>query len=158
FFSIKRSTFGWLIIFIEYFYILGLGVFPLLLSLGVMDAPEYSRNYEWRHGEVTAIAFFHVALYALGALFGYFGAGPVARSASQRVVSFAGNNNIDNYVWFYCISGLSLLFSGIYFYLVGADIAIANATLARGGDFSGLVGFEQYQFIKTLAMIGLFSV
>lgn len=156
--SIKRSSFGWLIVFFEYFYILGLGVFPLLLSLGAIDAPAYSLDYEWRHGEVTAFAFSHVALYALGAMFGYFGIHPLARKASLRVVSFAGNTRIDNYAWFYGVCGLSLLFSGIYFYAVGPETAIVNASLARGGDFSGLVGFEQYQFLKTLAMIGLFSM
>jgi hypothetical protein len=41
---------------------------------------------------------------------------------------------------------------------VGFGNAVANASLARGGDFSGLVGFEKYQFLKRLAMLGGLSM
>lgn len=156
--SLRRSSFGWLIISVEYFNVLGLGVFPLLLSVNAIDMPQSAIDYESRNGELTVATFVHIFLFGLGALFGYFGARPFARKASLRIMSFAANNKLDNYSWFYIVSGLSILFSGLYFGAVGFEIAIVTASSARGNDFSGLVGFEQYQFLKTLAMIGLFSM
>lgn len=156
--SVRRSSFGWLILFIEYFYVLGLGVFPLLLSVGVIDAPQLAVDYESQNGELAVATFVHIFLYGLGALFGYFGARPLARKVSLRVASFAADSKINNYAWFYIVSGLSILFSGLYFNIMGLENAVVNASFARGGDFSRIGGFEQYQFLKTLAMIGVFSM
>ncbi len=156
--SVRRSYFGWLIIYIEYFYVLGMGVYPLLISGGFIDYPSQALNYESTNNGISIAAFFHVILYGLGAICGYFLARPLARIISLKVISFAENNRINNYTWFYLISVLSLFFSGLYFSLVGIETALLNASFARGGDFSGLAGFEQYQFLKTLAMIGLYAM
>ena len=156
--SLKRSEFGWLIIFLEYFYVVGLGVFPLLSSLGAIDAPKLFVDYESKNGELAAATFVHIILYGLGALFGYFGALPFARQVSTGITLFSVKHQIDNYAWFYSVSGLSIVFSCLYFSSVGFETSITNASFTRSGDFSGLAGYEQYQFLKTLAMIGPFSM
>src|SRR6266852_4200867 len=156
--SVRRSSFGWLIISVEYFYVLGLGLFPLLLSLGIIENPELLADYELKNGELRIATFVHIFLYGLGALHGYFFARQVAKKVSQRVVRIALANNINNYGWFYFLSGLTIVFSVLHFSFVGLDTALLNVAFARSGDFSGLVGFEQYQFLKNLAMLGLYSI
>jgi hypothetical protein len=156
--AVRRSSFGWLIVFVEYFYVIGLGVFPLLVALSAIDAPPLLADYESKNGEAAAATYVHIILYGLGALCGYFLGRPIAKKVSRRVVRIALANRINNYTWFYVICGLSILFSGIYIYVVGLESAVVNASLVRGGDLSGLVGSEQYLFLKTLAMLGLFAM
>jgi hypothetical protein len=156
--SVRRSSFGWLIIFFEYFYVLGLGVYPLALALGAIDVPSVYADFESRNGQVLPETYAHISFYASGALVGYFGSRLLRRRASNWIISFAGSNRINSYTWFYAVSGLSILFSGLYFGVVGFKNSLVNASFARSGDFTGLAGFEQYQFLKTLAMIGPFSM
>ena len=156
--AIKRSAFGWLLLLTEYFYLLGLGVYPILLGFGVIDAPEKFSNYLSNNDGFSVVTFFHIALYGAGALSGYYLARPFANKISRSIIKFSVINKVDNYMWFYCISGVSIFFSFLYFYFVGFETALMNASAARGGDFSGLEGFEQYSFLKRLAMVGMCSI
>src|SRR5262245_47802496 len=92
--SVRHSSFGWLIISVEYFYVLGLGVFPLLLSLGIIENSDMLAVYESRNGTLGMATFFHIFLYGLGALYGYFFARQGAKKVSQRVVRIALANKI----------------------------------------------------------------
>ena len=156
--SLRRSSFGYLIIFYEYFFILGIGVFPLVVSLGLVDVSTTFLSYESMNGGLSHVTFVHIILYGLGSFFGYFGTKPIATKFSLKLIAAVKCYKFDNSKWFYFSSISSICLSFLYFGLVGLDVALLNASPARGGDFSGLVGFEQYSFIKTLAMIGLFSV
>jgi hypothetical protein len=156
--ALRRSSFGYLIIFYEYFYILGLGVFPLLASLALVEVAAPFREYESATGGLAFTTFAHVILYGVGSLLGYFGARDLARKFSSMVIAAGKYCKLSNLNWFYFSSVASIFFNVLYFCLVGVDVALLNAAPVRSGDFSGLDGFQQYSFIKTLAMIGLFSV
>lgn len=156
--AVRRSSFGYLIVFYEYFYILGLGVFPLVASLALINVSPTFINYESTSGGLSNATFVHIVLYGVGSFFGYFGIKPFAIRFSRKVIAVAKFCKFPNSKWFYFSSISSIFFNLLYLNLVGLDVALLNAGLARSGDFSGLIGFEQYSFIKTLAMIGLFSV
>ncbi|PIQ23383.1 hypothetical protein COW64_24440 [bacterium (Candidatus Blackallbacteria) CG18_big_fil_WC_8_21_14_2_50_49_26] len=156
--SVRRSPFGWLIISVEYFYILGLGVYPLLASLGVVSIPETLSGYESINGKLELATFVHIFLYGVGALIGYFFARRFAKKVSKKVVLAAIANKLNNYTLFYLVSGFSIFISVLYFSFVGLETALLNANASRGGNFLGFVGLEQFLFLKTLARVGVFSM
>lgn len=156
--SIKRSRFGYVILFYEYFYILGLGVFPLVASLGIIDISPIYKSYESQHGGLSIATFIHILLYGVGAFCGYFVVGNLSKSISRKIIVTANFCKFNNYKWFYLTSFLSIFFNLLYFSLVGLDVALLNASSVRMGDSFGMMGLENYSFLKTLAMIGLFSV
>lgn len=156
--AVRRSQFGWLIIYCEYFYFLGLGAAPLVMSALDINASGIFQSYESRNGQLGLSSFVHITLYGVGALFGYFSTRRSADNYASRIIGVAQRCNINNYNMFYWVCGLSLLANTLYFYFVGVENALLNASLTRSGVFSGLVGFEQYQFFKRLALIGSFSV
>ena len=156
--SVRRSSFGYLIIFHEYFYILGLGVFPMLAATGVVNASSLSLGYELTNGAPSIWAYLHVLSYGIGAMLGYFGLRSAAELYGKKLIGIAIRFKLPNSAWFYFSALFSIAATTLYVSLVGIDVALLNIGPVRSGDFSGLVGFEQYSFIKTLGAIGLFSV
>ena len=156
--AVKRSSFGYLIIFCEYFYILGLGPYLVASSLGLLDVSPILENYELAVAGLSKITFLHIFLYGLGSLFGYFSFRSISKNLSRKLITLAARCSFSNETWFYCSAISSIALSLLYLVLVGVDTALLNASAARGGDFSGLEGFQQYSFIKTIAQLGVFSV
>jgi hypothetical protein len=156
--AVKRSPFGWLIVSVEYFYVLGLGIFPLLVGLDLIGLPDQLAGYESRNGDVQFGTFLHVGLYAIGGACGYFLARRPATKLASKIVSVAIANRIDNYMGFYFVAAISFAATAFYLALVGVDTALLTASATRGGDFSEMAGLEQYQFLKRLATIGVFAV
>lgn len=136
--AMKRSSFGWLVLTTEYYYLFGLGVFPIILGFGLTDGPALFSDYISNYGGFSVGTFFHISFYGVGALFGYYLARPITNRVSRRIIYFAAKNRINNYKWFYLVSGVSIIFSFLYFYFVGKEAALVNASLVRGGDLSGL--------------------
>jgi hypothetical protein len=158
FIAMRRSAFGGLVLLSEYFYVIGLGVFPIFLGAGLINAPEQFINYKSLNGDFSAGIFFHIFLYCAGMILGYFFLRKTKKSLSLKVIRYAEAKNIDNLKWFHIISIFSILVSLIYFTLMGWDVALLNASLVRSGDISNLGGAEQYLFLKRIALIGVLSV
>lgn len=130
----------------------------MVAFLDIVDLSPIFIDYELTSGDFSYATYMHVTLYAIGSFFGYFCLRPSAIRLGDKLIAAARFCRLPNYKWFYFSSSLSIFLSLLYLYLVGVDIALLNAGPARGGDFFGLIGFEQYSFMKTIAMIGLFSV
>jgi hypothetical protein len=156
--SARATKFGYLILFFEYFYVLGLGVYPVVASLGLVGSNPMYADYERHRGGLNGATYLHIALFAIGSAAGYFGFNPGASALARVLARSARRTKFDNQVWFSFCLATTVGASGLYFYLVGIDVALLNTYAVRGGDFSGLAGLEQYSFLKTVSMLGLFAV
>jgi len=156
--AFKRLKFSYLLIFFEYFYILGFGIFPVLVGFGIVGLPNSALSYETVNGSILPLTYFHVISYSMGMLVGWGSFRNLANQIGVRVAGVGSRNVINNSVCFYSISIFSVIVGLIYFSLTGFQSAITNASAIRGGDFSSFSGYEQYQFLKTVSQIGLIGI
>lgn len=157
--AIKRSPVGWLMIVYEYFFFLGVCIYPILLYFDVIEVPELFAMYVLSNGSPSVATFTHLLLYGIGSWCGYYLiSNRLVNKCADNIIAFAVNNPINNYLAFYSVVGFSLLISAFFFNAVGFSTAISAASDARSGDFSGFLGFEQYMFLKVLASVGMFAI
>lgn len=158
FFSIyKQSKFWVLFISIEYFYFLGLGVFPIALSIGYADFPKELAEYGGLNS-FNVLTFFHVIFYSIGALTGFFLVPRLKFKFSRKLERFSVRLNIDSGKTVVLFLALAYTATIIYIYLVGADRVFLGAALARGGDLVEFSGFEQYLFLTRFVYFGVYAV
>ena len=156
--SLKRSCFGIFLLSSEYFFILGLGVFPILLSLNLISNSSLFLSYQKLNGDISIATHFHLIFYSIGMFCGYFLLNKSKKSYKKLLIKIAVNSNIDNNLWFFCIAIFSISTSILYFNIIGFENAIVNANFVRGGDLSGLDGNVEFLFLKRLTMIAIFIV
>src|SRR5262249_12374712 len=134
--SLKQSEFGVLVLLAEVPFVIGACLYPLLFDsefvMPGVEAQSYL-NQNAHPGWVTAT---HVLCYAFFAAVGYFIAANssfikpnIMERALARIASPVA-------IWRFLVL-YGLVIYGVYFLLVGVDVALINAGLARGGEFEG---------------------
>ena len=156
--AFRRSRFSHLLIFFEYFYILGLGVFPVLASAGAIALPKSAISYNNATGNILNLSYLHLVSYSIGMLLGWASFRNQANKLGAYVAGIASRNAIDNTLVFYSVASFSVILMLAYFAISGFTSAITNAGAIRGGDFTSFAGLEQYQALKTASQIGIFAV
>lgn len=148
FLSLQRRNKFWIyFISIEYFYLLGLGVYPVALALNLAEEPRFMGSYV-----MSVLTPLHVLAYAGGALLGFYFA---PRHLSLRVASIAIRLNINPIKAFAVIFVIFAIFAILYVIGVGPEQALVGATYSRGGNFEYFDSGTEYAFLKRPMMIGL---
>lgn len=147
-FSLQRRNLFWIyFISIEYFYLLGIGVYPVALALNLAEEPRFIGGYV-----MSVLTPLHVLAYASGALLGFYFA---PRHLSLRVALIAIRLNINPIKAFAVIFVIFAIFSLLYLIGVGPEQALVGATYSRGGNFEYFDSGTEYAFLKRPMMIGL---
>jgi hypothetical protein len=152
--SFKRSSFGFLIFKYLFFIICGVVVFPVVDLFDVLQKKEVTLNCLDINQIQGVLVSLHVLFFSIGSLQGYY---------KKRSNNYFNSKKVQNVVnfnqiiigWTSLLVGFLIYF--IFFLLVGWDVALQNAILARAGIFVGFLGVEKYLFLKTFADIGLVS-
>ncbi len=145
----RRNLFGWYAISVEYFYILGLGIYPIAHAVGLAEAPKFLVN-----DNTSLLAPLHICAYAVGAIFGFYA---VSSYVPARFASFIVGLNIHPKKAFAAIIFISGIFAGLYIFSVGPEQALVGASYARSGNFDYFDAGTEYAFLKRPMMIGLLA-
>lgn len=153
-----KNNHGFLIIFlsIEYFYFLGLVVYPILLGIGLVGLPPIfngGQSIESLHWLVPL----HLAVYAAGSYIGFFTKGRLKRAFIKRLTTsrsvFATVPII--YLNIFVISALLSAF--MYFYLIGFERVLTSAALHRSKQ-DVYEDVQQVLFLSRFLYFGVFAV
>ena len=153
----KSSKFWPVFLSIEYFYFFGLGIYPILLSLDLVNIPLRYAKYN-TSDTLSVMTFFHIILYAVGAGTGFFFSPRLTVAGSNRLVILSRKLKINPFKLFYLMAFIAIAAAVAYLYFVGVERAIVGASSSRGGDFSDLAGVEGYSFLKRFTILGLYAV
>ncbi len=154
---LRRSEFGVLVLAIEAPFILGLCLYPLLLDMGAVSPGHEGTSYLSRNGPPGWMAAAHILLYAVFSLIGYMFASSMPFNKPHILARTLENMGHPVLVWRVLVI-FGLVVYGTFMLLVGPEVALMNAFLARTGDFSGFGDSAKYLFLKTLASISTFAV
>lgn len=156
--SIKRHSPFWIYyIAYEYFFIIGLGIYPIFLAFSKADINDIYIKYN-NLESFNPITFFHLMTYSFGALLGYFGFKKLKYKFSHNLTKFIDINPSKSiYLCFFLLLS-SLIVSGIYILLVGFEKAFYGGYLARSGNFDELSGYEQYRFLVRFLYFSIYAV
>jgi len=153
----KESKFWVLFLSVEYFYFLGLGVFPVALSLGYADFPDELVGYGNLY-TLSSLSFAHVIFYAAGAFFGFYFSPKLKEKLSSLLRKVSISISIDSTKTLFVFLAFAFLSAISYIFLVGVDRVFLGAALARGGDLDEYSGFESYLFLTRFLYFGVYAV
>lgn len=143
----KKNLFWLYFISVEYFYVLGLGIYPIAMALEIADEPRFVNG-----GDIDTLVPFHICAYAIGAFLGYYF---TPRKASVGFASFAEKLNVNPRKAYGVILAIFALSAIAYAAAVGLQDALLGASYARSGNFDFFEMGSQYAFLKRPLMIGL---
>ena len=153
----KKSKFWPIFLSVEYFYIIGLGFYPIFLFLDIVDIPVRYSIYR-SVASFNILTFLHIIFYAIGAAVGFFFCKRFTIVGSDRLVLISRGLKMKPFRFFYMLAGVAISAALLYLYLVGFERAILGASSSRGGDFSEFAGFEGYVFLKRFTILGLYAI
>lgn len=147
FYLIKKRNLFWVhFLFIEYFYLIGLGFYPLLLAFGYLPPPGFLKSEN-----VSLATPIHVMAYALGALLAFVllsGRRFDASTINIRRLNISPKKS-------YCaIVVIPLVFFILYLYFVGVQQAVMGASYARSGNFEYFEEGNKFAFLTRPVLIG----
>lgn len=154
--ALRRSAFGVLLLSAEYFYILGLAIFPIVVGLGVVHLVRPLDSYVAANGAVGAAAYVHILMYSFGASAGYFWF-PFKRRYANFVLSVERRLAVNSKRAFVGFAAASACVNALYVYIVGINFALLSVAAGRAGDFSDFGENVQFLFLKTLAQVCLIA-
>lgn len=155
--SIRRSEFGILLAGSEGFYLVSVGLYPLLFNLGLVPTSNLIAGFISAAGLPGADAATHILFYSLGSACGYFMLSryKMKLAAKWMIVPVRLSLKPRRVILFFLILGLAI--SAVYFEIIGFTNAISNTLLMRSGNFDALGENAQYVFLKRLASLGILS-
>lgn len=145
---IKRSALGVFISIYFSWYLIGLYIYPIFLTLGIIKGqmidlyPNYNNSY-------AMIAAVHCLLLSFGIVMGYITNRTNFIFRYLKGVAINLPQSFEQAVFPKLVLGGILIYL-LYFYLVGFDVALANAAAARGGIFDSFGDKVHFLFLKTL--------
>lgn len=155
----QRSRFSFVLIYSELFYIVGIGVGAIALSLDEGVQGDIYQSFLLANGPVDNVTFVHIIVYTIGMVLGM----AVYKPAAVRGVH--GNSfrpKFRNYFsglsvyWWLLILGVGFL--AVYVAMVGPLVAFTTAGKARSSQVEELVDSAEFLFLKNLAKVGVFSI
>lgn len=152
----RVSNFYVFIIGFEYFFFLGLGVYPLLLYFGVIDFPDGYSNYR-SFEDLSYLTPFHIILYSIGSFFGVvlFGSLYVKTRFFLRIVDYI---YIDPVVVLKVILILSLVPATFFLLKYGIHDVLYTASERRGGRFDYNSDMARFLFMLKFMGISIFAI
>ena len=157
FLYIKRvSNFYVFFIGAEYFYLLGIGVFPLLLAFGVVELPKTYLNYQ-DISDISILTPIHIFMYALGAIFGSFIAFRI-KGNTNFFISLAKFSYIPPNIFFYFFIFLS--FSSFLFFILNYGLSdfVMTSSARRSGSFDYSQDLGGGAFLTRFMILALFII
>ncbi|BDB71964.1 hypothetical protein Cthiooxydans_43760 [Comamonas thiooxydans] len=150
FIRISRNNLFWCyFLAIEYFFIIGLGFYPMLRALGFVDKPDFINE-----NVVSILIPLHIISYAIGAFWG-FSSG--SKRIALRVTDFAVKLNVDARKSFFFVFSICVVFFILYVSNVGLEQALLGASFARMGEFDYFDTGAKFAFLTRPMMIGLLT-
>lgn len=152
----KISNFYVFFIGAEYFYLLGIGFFPLLLALGIVEVPKYYVNYQ-NISDISILTPFHIFMYSLGAIFGSFIAFKTKRGANFFIglskISYIPPKTIFKFFIF-------LSFSSFLFFVInyGFSNFVMTSSIRRSGSFDYSEDLGGLSFLTRFMILALFII
>lgn len=156
--SFRRGHAFILLVSVEYFYFLGLLIFPLLYFTGVIERSELLNGYLSNNGSFNFFTPVHIFCYFVGAVFGYFFFNGRKSYLSDALRRAALKISFDSIFWFGFLVFVGVFFSFLFFYLSGFEEALKSASAVRRGDVSASAEGESYLFLKRLVMLSTLLV
>jgi len=155
--SIRRSEFGVIFSVSESMFLFGCCLYPILYYLGLL-IPGIEEGSAIRGGLLPGFwTALHILSLSVSVAIG-FNLALKTRPLKPVIVKKLSCSILRDE-----ISVFRLLVSGgiglylLFFSIVGYDVALINAVLARSGEFSGFGESQKYMFLKTVASLSLFS-
>jgi hypothetical protein len=156
--SLRRSEFGVLLTASELFYLIGLGIYPLLFHFQFIVSTSLTESFVRSSGVPGYGTATHILLYAIGAAAGYFSLVSFKSGLAASWLRIPARLNLSPKRAFYCILIGGLIAYLVYFQIVGFTRAILATTSMRSGIFDALDTDAQYVFIKRLAFLGTLAI
>lgn len=157
FLKIKDKCINFLPFFIvsEYFYFLGLSVFPILLVFGVVTIPDYYLNYS-TIDKLSLFTPLHIIFYSFGMLLGV-SSDLWVKTLSKKLIRISKSLYIPPV---FLISTLTFISLSAFLFLVftfGFTDFISTSTLRRSGLGSETVTAD-LAYLTNLIILGLFAI
>lgn len=151
----KTSKFWVFMISVEYFYILGLGVFPILWSFDESLTPSFAPEINF--SRISVLTGVHIYAYAVGALLAALSLRSSTHVAKLCINwSARANLNVLRMFRLFWIVPLGAMI--VYIASVGWDVALLSASAVRSGNMEAYTGGAQFLFLKSVVGLGLFGV
>ncbi len=154
--SLKRSEYGALILVAESPFLIGLCLYPLLLEGGFVIPGIEGQSYLFLNGAPGWGPAVHILCYPLFAAVGYFIAINLSFKRPNIIGRILTRVASPATIWHFLVL-FGLFIFGIFLLLVGPDVALINAAIARGGDFEGFGDSGKFLFLKTLASLSMYA-
>ncbi len=142
---------------VEYFYILGLGVFPIAAAFGYAIIPTHMTNYSGIDS-FSPLTFLHIVFYSLGAIIGYFGFSRSRLALANRLNLLAIKVNLDSRLYCNIFILISYISAILFIFFLGFERVFYGASLFRSGVSDEFAGFESYLFLTRFLYYGVFAV
>lgn len=143
---IRKNHFGIYFLAIEYFYIVGFGIFPMALAWGLVEPPDFVAHTP------SILTPVHILFYAAGAITAFL---LQKNRFSWRLVRFSVGLNVDPDKSFNVIFFVSFLFFVLYVAFVGVEQSVLGASFARSGDFDYFDDGNKYAYLRRPMMLGI---
>lgn len=153
----KRSRFWILFLSVEYFYILGLGVFPIAAAFGYAKIPIHMTNYS-DINSFSPLTFFHIIFYTIGSLVGYFGFSKNRLLLANWLIQLAKTINLNSRLYYNIFLLISYVSALMFIFFLGFERVFYGASLNRSGVTDEFAGFESYLFLTRFLYYGVFAV
>ncbi len=155
----QRSRFSFVLIYSELFYIIGIGVGAIALSLDEGVQGDIYQSFLLANGPLDNLTFVHIIVYTVGMVFGMAAYKPKylfgVHGISLRLDFRRYFSGLSVY-WWLLILGVGFL--AIYVAVVGPLVAFTTAGKARSNQVEELVDSAEFLFLKNLAKVGVFSI
>ena len=142
---------------VEYFYILGLGVFPIAAAFGYAKIPIHMTNYS-DINSFSPLTFFHIIFYSIGALVGYFGFRNNRLMLASWLILLAKKINLNPKLYYNIFIIISYVSALMFIFFLGFERVFYGASLNRSGVSDEFAGFESYLFLTRFLYYGVFAV
>ena len=157
FLSLRRSEFGVILVGYDFFFFLGCCVYPIVFEAGWVTPGIEGQASLASIGKPGLLTAIHVFAVASGMLLGYLFGSESGRTLSKTALS-RSQDTADflfphpSGAWRAAVLlGISVMLT--YMWIVGFDVALINAALARGGEFEGFGDDTRWLFLKTVAIV-----
>ena len=155
----RRSRFSFVLIYSELFYIVGIGVGAIALSLDEGAQGDIYQSFLLANGPVDNLTFVHIIVYTAGMVLGMAMYKPVKPFFFERG-RFRPSALVSglrlNFFWWLILLGIGFLV--LYVIVVGPIAALTTAGKARSNQVEELADATEFLFLKNLARIGVFSI
>ena len=152
-----RSEFGVLVISIEYTYLLGCCLYPLLFSAGLVTPGVEGVSFIEYNGAPGLLASLHILTYCVACAAGYLLA---QKKPCDRLgpIAVKLNGVVRNWqLWFAGLIVFGFSTYGLYMYFIGPENALIYSMAMRSGLFENIEE-TRFLFLKTLASLSLYAV